>query len=435
MESGLIEEYVQLGLCRNPRIQEAQHKVESIRHKIPQVLSLPDPMVNTTTHLAPVQTAAGEQAFALGVSQKITNVDRRATQASIVCEEVAAAKANLETVELEVAEQIRKAGWQLVLVRKSIEITKEDQGSLANIAESIEAQFGAGKKEINQQDVLNIQVEQSKIDNQVTELLQKEQGFQARLARLLHLDPQSDLQVLDQLQVNSGSFDVDALIAQAIEARPDLRAQIANVRRDCKKIHLACLKNKPDFTVGLNWIATSTVGISPVANGDDAVLLGVGFNLPIYKDRIRAAVCEAKASKRASESRLESLQDQAAEEVFDIIQQIDSAQQTLSLIQEDIIPKSQRTLNLSFDEYSTGKIDYVQLIENWRSVLRYRLLEANLLSQYQQLMASLARSVGQIAPLLNEETAFESTTQPGFERYQSGLIKNVTLSPDSGNEK
>ena len=63
MESGLIEEYVQLGLCRNPRIQEAQHKVESIRHKIPQVLSLPDPMVNTTTHLAPVQTAAGEQAL------------------------------------------------------------------------------------------------------------------------------------------------------------------------------------------------------------------------------------------------------------------------------------------------------------------------------------------------------------------------------------
>ena len=83
IESGSVEEYVQLGLERNPKIREAQHKICAIRNRIPQVLSLPDPMVNTTTHLAPVQTAAGEQAFALGVSQKIVNAERRATKAAL----------------------------------------------------------------------------------------------------------------------------------------------------------------------------------------------------------------------------------------------------------------------------------------------------------------------------------------------------------------
>ena len=411
-EAGTVEEYVQLGLQRNPRLQEAQHKIDAIKHRIPQVLSLPDPMLNTTTHLSPVETAAGRQAFGLGVSQKFTNAERRATKAAIVSDEVAAAESDLMRIQLEIAEKIRTACYQLLFIRKSIEITKEDAESLAQIAEVILRQYEV-KQSVTQQDVLNVQVEQSKVENQLTELQQKEKSIEARLARLLHVDPSSRLQILDQLQTQSSQLNVDSLIASAIQARPDLQAQLANVNRDQKKIHLAQLEEKPDFTVGLNWIATSDSGISPVANGDDALLLGVGFNLPVYKSRIRAGICEAQANRRASQSRLDSLQDMVAEEVFDLVAKLESNGQTLELIQNDIIPKAQRTLDLSIDEYSTDEIEYVQLIANWRSVLRYRVTEANLQSQNGQLLASLARSVGQLEPI--NTFATEGLSQPEFE--------------------
>ena len=144
-ESGLIEEYVQLGLSRNPRIQEAQHKIEAIRHRRPQVLSLPDPMVNTNTYLAPVETAAGEQAFSLGISQKFTNAQRRATKAAIVSDEVAAANAVLIQTQLEIAENIRSACYQLLFIRKSIEITNEDRQSLEQIEEVVLRQYEVKK--------------------------------------------------------------------------------------------------------------------------------------------------------------------------------------------------------------------------------------------------------------------------------------------------
>jgi len=397
-EIGNIEEYVQLGLSRNPRLHEAQHKIDAIGHRIPQVLSLPDPMVNTTTHLSPVETAAGRQAFALGVSQKFTNAERRATRAAIVSDEVAAAEADLIRVQLEIAESIRTACYQLLFIRKSIEITKEDAESLAQIAEVIERQYEV-KQSVTQQDVLNVQVEQSKVENQLTELEQKETSFQARLARLLHINPHSQLQILDQLKTQPCQLSVDSLIASALETRPDLQSQLAKINRDRKKTHLAHLEDKSDFTVGLNWIATSNSGLSPVANGDDSVLLGIGFNLPIDKSRIRAGISESQANRRASESKLDSLQDLVAEEVFDLVAKLENNQQTLELIQSDIIPKAQRTLDLSIDEYSTDQIEYVQLIVNWRNVLRYRVTEANLQSQYSQLLASLARSVGQLEPI------------------------------------
>ena len=433
-EAGNIEEYVRLGLSRNPRLQEAQHKIDAIKHRIPQVLSHPDPMVNTTTHLSPVETAAGRQAFALGVSQKFTNAERRATKAAIVSDEVAAAESDLIRIQLEIAEKIRTACYQLLFIRKSIEITKEDAESLAQIAEVIERQYEV-KQSVTQQDVLNVQVEQSKVENQLTELQQKEKSFQARLARLLHVDPSSQLQILDQLQTQTRQLNVEALIASAVQTRPDLQSQLANINRDGKKIHLAQLEEKPDFTVGLNWIGTSNSGISPVANGDDALLLGIGFNLPVYKSRIRAGICEAQANRRASQSKLDSLQDMVAEEVFDLVAKLESNQQTLELIRNDIIPKAQRTLDLAIDEYSTDEIEYVQLIANWRSVLRYRVTEASLQSQYSQLLASLTRSVGQLEPIQSDGVV-NSAIQPELET-ESSVADDPESEPeaDSNSEK
>ena len=259
-----------------------------------------------------------------------------------------------------------------------------------------------------------MQTEQSKIENQITELKQKEKSFQARLARLLHVDPRSNLQISDQLGTSNANLNVDELIAQAVEARPDLQSQLAVIRRDRRKIQLAHLEEKPDFTVGLNWIATSSDGISPVANGDDALLLGIGFNLPVYKSRIRAGICEAQSNRLASESRLASLQNQASEEVFDLVAKLGSTRDTLTLIQEDIIPKAERTLDISIDEYATDSVTYIQLIANWRSVLRYRITEANLQSQFQQQLASLARSIGQLNPIQTEAVVTE-IMQPDFE--------------------
>ena len=355
-------------------------------------------MVNTSTHLSPVETAAGRQAFALGVSQKVVNAERLATRAAIALEDVRAAEQNLNVVQLEIAEKIRIACYQLLFVRKTIEITKQDAESLEQIGEVVLRQYEV-KQSVSQQDVLNVQIEQSKVENQIVALQQKEKSYQARLARLVHLSPESSFDILDQLTPALGSLDVKTLTSQAISARPELAAQLANIRRERKKVHLANLQNKPDFTVGLNWIATSSEGISPVANGDDALLLGIGFNLPVRKGRIQAAIYEAQESSLASASQLESLKDEVAEEVFDLVAKAEGTADTLHLLQEDIIPKSERTLDLSIEEYTNGDVKYVQLIDNWRALLKYRITESRLIAEYNQILASLVRSIGELTPI------------------------------------
>ena len=395
-----IEELVQLGLASNPSIEEAKQTICSLKQRIPQELSLPDPMVNTATHLAPVETAAGQQAFALGVSQKFVNLNRRATKAAMANDEVCAAKANLLRLQQQIAEQIRVACFQLLAIQETIQITKDDVEILKQIEEVVIRQYEV-KQAVSQQDVLNIQIEQSKVENQLTDLLQKEKTYSARVSRLVHFEPGMSIVLQDGLGDVAQQQDVDSLIAQALASRPELAGQLARIRKERRKICLANLQNRPDYTVGLNWIATSTNGISPVANGDDAVLLGIGFNLPVYKNRIRAAACEAKHSSLASQAKLASLQDQIAEEVFDSVARLDSTASTISLLREDIIPKSERTLQIAIEDYSNGNTDYAQLITNWRSLLQYRIAEANLQSERMQLLASLGRQLGLIEPVEN----------------------------------
>ncbi len=390
-----VGEYVALGLRQNPRVVSAHHQFEAARQRIPQELSLPDPMVNTTTHLSPVQTAAGEQAFALGVSQKFVNAERRATRASIAMESVRVAQADLRKTELEISEKIRNACYRLTHIRNIIAVTRDDLKSLAQI-EEIALRLYEVKKTVSQQDVLKVQIEQSKVENQLTALLQKEKSYSARLARLIHVPVSTELRVTQTNSQLGKPFDDQALIDQAIQSRPELAAFLAEMRKHRKQICLANLQNKPDFTVGLSWIATSTSGISPVANGDDAVLLGVGFNLPIRKNRIRAAIAEAKSKSAAATSRYESFKDEIAEEIFDLVAKAESTQTTLKLLREDIIPKSTRTFKLSKDEYSNGKATFIEVLENWRDLLKYRMMESQLQSEFNQTMSSLTRSIGEV---------------------------------------
>ena len=80
----------------------------------------------------------------------------------------------------------------------------------------------------------------------------------------------------------------------------------------------------------------------------------------------------------------------------------------LELVEQEILPNSSRTLTLSFEAYQNGEEEYVQLIENWRTLLRYRLSALRLQSELDQLTADLQRAIGQVTAGPISETRDET---------------------------
>ncbi|QDV73787.1 TolC family protein [Botrimarina mediterranea] len=387
-----VEELIQFALAQNPEVQAARKRIEAAALMVPVEASLPDPMLGVTTFPEPVQTAAGQQELLLNVNQKFPARRKLGSRAGVAESKADVARARLAAVELATVEQVKQAYYELYFIQQAISITESEEEELVKIRDTANARYKATLT--SQQDVLRAELELSNIANELIRLRQQLDSTQARLARVLHVSPQTRLRAVDRLTNEAAPQDLAWLERRAVAARPELHAQLAALERDRRAAQLARLDYVPDVTLGATWIDTASAGISPVANGQDAVLLTAGVNLPIYRKRLDSAVRSAEASAVATARDYDALRDATLEQVADLFAKARSQQDLLLLFREDILPKARQTLEVSNRAYSVGEVDFLQLIDNFRLLLRYEVSYRRLEASLRQTTASLERVVG-----------------------------------------
>jgi len=390
-----VDEYIQFALAQNPKIRAARKRMESLALQVPVAASLQDPMLNLTVQPEPVETAAGQQQFILAANQKFPWRGKLERRAGVAEAQTNVARAELAAVELATIAQVKRAYFELYFLQRAIDVTRAEQQLLRDIREVALTRYKAGNT--SQQDVLRADLEISNIENELIRLRQQLKSAQARLAGLLHVSPQTNLLALDRLSQQQIPQDLQWLQRQAVAARPELHAQLAAIERDRQSVELAHLEYKPDVTLGFSWIDVSPAGISPVANGRDALLLTAGVNLPIYKKRLDASVRSAEAQAVSSARQYDALRDETLAEVTDLFAQARSQQDLLTLFREDILPKARQTLEVSSKAYNVGEVDFLQLVDNWRQLLRYEISYRRLEASLRQTLAELERVVGGVA--------------------------------------
>jgi outer membrane protein, heavy metal efflux system len=409
-----VEEYVAFALSQNPAIQVKRKQVEAAAMRVPQAASLEDPMLDVTGYpfypYVP-QQVGGRVTYEIMASQQVPWFGKLRTKACAAEAEVDAARAELVVAELDILEQVKRAYYELYLVQTSIEITEQSRRLAVDFSQIAEIQYRTGT--VGQQDLLRAQLEVANIDLELVRMRQELQSAQARLARLLHLSPDTPIQTLPELPAEQIPNDLERLYALAIEARPDLQAQLAAIRRDRLNVDLARLQYYPDVTFKANWGDMSThQAMSPEADGIGMLGVGLGANIPIYRKRLEAGVREAEAKTVASAREYDALRDKAQEEVKDLFAQLTSQEQLLTLFRTDIIPKAELTLNASTSAYQTGKIDILMLIDNWRQLLQYRIGQQRLEAQVRQTLASLERAVGGVSLTATANVPAAAPTPP-----------------------
>ena len=409
-----VEVYISYALSQNPDIEAARKRVDVAAYRVPQAASLQDPMFGVTAFPEPVQTAAGQQEVSLTTSQRLPWFGKLATRAAAAESNTNVARAQLAAVELEVIEQVKRTYYELYFIQKTIRITEDNRSIMLDFVQIADSKYRTGKA--SQQDVLRAQVEVFDLDNKLIRLRQQIDSSQAKLARLLHISPDTPVRALEQTPGEQIPQDLERLYQQAIRDQPQLHAQLAAVQRDRRKVDLARLEYFPDLTAGVTWIGVSAAGLSPVADGEDSLLLGFSVNVPIYRKRLDAGVREAESRVVASTRQYDSLRDRTAESVKDLYTRATSQYDLVKLFWHDIIPKSEQTLEVSQAAYQVGDVDFLTLIDNWEQLLRFQIVHTRLESQLQQTLATLERVVGG-----RLQTVEPSEQVPPFSPAENGL--------------
>lgn len=392
-----LDVYIRRALNENRTVRAAYHNVQAMRHRIPQVTALEDPMASNTIYpipsVAPQYSLMGYNPYVLMLTQQFPWFGTLRLRGEAAERDVQVALAELATAQLDTVAAVKRAYADLHAARKTEDILLADRKTLEEIREAERERVKAG---VSQQDSIRAEIRIGRLDQELVMTRQALVTARASLARQLHVSPESDLRTTSELPIGTVPAEFDRLYQLAIMARPELRGRLAAVARDTTAVALARKRTRPNVTLGLSYMdMQKTNAETPqTAGGMPNVGLVVGFNLPVYRAKNRAGIFEAQEKVRADAQLYEAGQDEATGEIRDFMAQAKAQWDILALLRESILPRAEEALDLARDEYARGLADFPGVSSALSETLQIRLQMVRAEADLAKALASLERAVG-----------------------------------------
>jgi outer membrane protein, heavy metal efflux system len=388
-----METYVGLALSNNPGIHRAIRRLQSLGYRVPQVTSLQDPFVRLIPPLGNMlETAAGTTDGSVGISQAIPFPGKLDTRGRIAEQEVRMAFDDLDEVRIYTIVDVLQTYASYYLAEASIEINRESETLLSRIRDVAAARYRSGLA--TQQDVLRAEVELYSLTNELITLEQEKASAVARLNALMNRSVDAELPPPKAFDLAEVTWRLTDALKRAVEDNPRLARLQEQIKRDLELIALADLDYYPDLTVGFSYTLISNSGVSPASTGQNAFSFPFLFNLPIWRQRLRAQILERNASALASVDSYQDIRNQIFFQLQDTLVKIDTQYRQAVLLRDLIVPRSWQAVDASTAAYRSGDLEFTALIENWSQWLEQSLNYHKALAGLEQRFADLQYLIG-----------------------------------------
>lgn len=302
----------------------------------------------------------------------------------IALKEARTARSELDAKELEIASMVKEAFFDYSFITEAIKRTVEIKGLLSQMAEIAGTRYSTGH--VSQQDVIKVNFESSMIENDVI-TLEAEKGIAgAKLKSLLNRPQDSALGEAAPLSKEKAAFDAGELIKTALEKNPELKMLESDAEANELGAELAKKDYYPDFMVG----------VAPIQRDGrfDSYDLMFQINIPIWRGKYRSRTDEARSNAVFSRTRLLSEKNTKGFEVKSAALQVEAARRTAELFETSLIPQVELSFESALRNYSSGKTDFIALLDTERELKKARIDYLKALLEYRKKVAALEKIVG-----------------------------------------
>ena len=394
---------------RNPTIESARQAWKATREREPQLSSLDDPSVSY--RVAPLSIFAGDVRYgqSIGFAQRLPYPGKLRLRGEIARAEAEAARHDYEAVRLQLATMASLLFDDYYFVARALEINVEHIHLLEDFQRIATARYVSGLAA--QQDPLQAEVEVAHVLHRDVVLRTSQRTIVAQLNALLHRAPDASLPPPPS---ELGAPDTTVRADQAPVERPELEARLAEIGAREAEVRLREKDFYPDFE------ATTSFN-SMWGDWEYRWMVGISINLPIRRDRLRAASAEAAAALKQAESARTALEDTIRAEVYVARERLLEAEHIVELYRSRLLPASGDQIRAARVGFETGQNSFLALIEaerNQRSVqLGY---EAALTNGYRR-RAELDRALGRIPALSIEDETASRRGAPRGKALEGGM--------------
>jgi len=398
-EDWTLDDYIRLSLKRNPQLKSAFYQWKASLKKVPQAFSLPDPQFSFTEYIESVETRAGPQNRAFSVKQKFPLPDKLWIRKSKAFKTAEAACHQFEQTRLDIVYKVTDVYYEYAYLYKTILLTKENMTLLTNFEKVTQAKYASGLTK--NQDLLKVQVELGKLENDLYSLEDRRRALMARLNALLNLPETTSLPwpkvSFENVQSKEMQEETGMLIAELKKNNPQLLSMDNKVEQNKDNVKLAKRAYFPDLTVGVTQIDTGdALNPSAIDSGKDPLMVMFSVNVPIWFNRINAGIQEAQASLQATESARSNKENELISQLVFLHYKYDDALRQARLYKDGLIPKAVQTLNATKTGYEAGKVDFLSLIDAQRMLLNFQLAYYRHVANVHQRSAQLDALIGAI---------------------------------------
>jgi outer membrane protein TolC len=395
-----LDACIRRALAANAGVRAARLNVEALRHRIPQVTALDDPVVSNTIYpipeVAPQYSLMGYMPYSVLLAQQFPWFGTLRLRGQVAEQEVQIALHELAAAQLDAVEGVKRAYFDLQFNERAEALLIENRRLAEDFLQVARERYRTATA--GQADVLRSEVAVGDIDRERESIRAAVGEARAELSRLLHLPPETEIQTAGAASTGSVPADWQRLTALAVAARPDLKGRLAAIARDQAAVELARKRYKPNVTVGLAYSQMEERGamVGNTADGMPNVGLFLGFNLPIYRGKLAAGVCEAQARTAADAALYEAERDQAHRDIKGLYLQARSLQNVADLLRRVNLPAARQVRELTAGDYRAGAegVDFLAVLGASRDLLEIELQVAQLEAELGKALASLERAVG-----------------------------------------
>lgn len=376
-------------LASNPDLIALRRQFEAARERPAQERSLAAPTLEAQIWQWPIDTLnpVNTNMYMFMLNQSIPGPGKRRLREAVLTKDVELAETEIAVQARAVVERVRRTYADLFLARKAIEVHHASINLLRQMADVAQVKYTTGR--ISQQDVLKAVVELSRVHDHLITLDEQEQLAEAQLNTLLDRPAGAAIGPLADPRERVLLPTAAALQQLAIEHQPELTMVRLGVERAEAQLAVVNREYKPDFF--------AMGGYMLMPDSRDAWMGKFGItwpNAPWSRGRLEGQRAEATAQIASANARVHAVENQLRLAVQQAYVRVKTAERRAALLRTTVVPQSEQALEVSRIAYQTDRVDFLAMIDNERVRLDAQLNYYRALSDLEQALAELERSIG-----------------------------------------